>query len=311
MTRVRLAAICVALSCETGALADTNDGKAQALYDEAKGLVAQGNWAAACPKLLDSKRLSAEMKTIYRLAECYERVGKLGAAWRNYQEAAIAAAKAGETEKSRAAIERAAAIEPKIGKLRASSQAQADAELAIDDETIARPWADSALGLDPGEHTIEVRAAGKKPFHATVTIAAGKTATLAVPALETEAATLAPADNKPEAPGAATSTPTPLTTTVGWVLLGAGVVTTGVGGYLAFSASSKYHEADTECGTNGCNAAGFEATNDARRLGNVATFVFSAGVALAAGGVVLLILPRKEPTTVAFTGQGVFLRGSF
>jgi hypothetical protein len=315
--RARLAAICVTLVCASSALAGENESKAQALYDEAKTLVAQGNWAAACPKLLESKRLVAEMKTIYRLAECYEHVGKLGAAWRYYQEAGIAAAKAGETEKSRAAIEHAAAIEPKIGKLRASSQAPADAELEIDGEVMSRPWVDVAFGLDPGEHRIDVHAPGKRSFHAKIIIAAGATVPVVIPPLESEEAEAAAPvsespkpDVPPEAPAAKRA---PITATLGWVLLGAGVVTTGVGGYLALSARSKYHDADEHCGANGCDAEGFAATNDARSLGNVATFVFGAGIAVAATGVVLLVLPRgdAQPTTVAFTGQGLVLRGSF
>jgi hypothetical protein len=316
--RVRFAALCVMLACAPSALAGENETKAQALYDEAKTLVAQNNWAAACPKLLESKRLVAEMKTIYRLAECYEHIGKLGPAWRYYQEAGIAAAKAGETEKSRAAIEHAAAIEPKIGKLRASSQAPADAELEIDGEVMIKPWVDVAFGLDPGEHSINVHAPGKTPFHAKIHIAAGATVPIVIPALSPEDAPVPPpvndtpkSDVPPEAP--VTTKRAPITTTVGWVLLGAGVVTTGVGGYLALSARSKYHDADEHCGANGCDAEGFAATNDARSLGNVATFVFGAGIAVAATGVVLLVLPHgdAQPTTVAFTGQGLMLRGSF
>jgi hypothetical protein len=301
--------------------AETNEEKAQALYDQAKTLVGEGNWDAACPKLLESKKLVADMKTVYRLAECYEHVGKLASAWRNYQEAAIAAAKAGETAKGRAALDRAAAIEPKLGRLRLSSKAPAGATLKVDGEVVPPPWVDASMMIDPGEHTIDVEAPGKKPFHGTVKTTEGTTP-FAIPALESEAsappppATAEPAPIAPPPPETPKepSSPTSMRTKVGWALIGTGVVATGIGGYLALSAKSKYHDADAHCPPSGCDEIGFAQTNDARSQANVATIVMGAGLAIGAAGIVVLVLPHKEETpstTVSVTTQGVLLRGSF
>jgi hypothetical protein len=305
----------------TVAHAETNQEKATALYEQAKTLVADGNWEAACPKLLESKKLVPDMKTVYRLAECYEHVGKLASAWRNYQEAAIAAAKAGETAKGRAALDRAAAIEPNLGRLRFSSKAPANAVLKVDGDVVPAPWADTSFTVDPGEHTIDVEAPGKKPFHATVKTAEGTTP-FAIPALEaaegsapptsTEPAPIAPPP--PETPNEPASTPMSMRTKIGWALLGTGVVATGIGGWVALSAKSKYHDADSHCPQSGCDDIGFAQTNDARSQANVATIVMGAGLAIGAAGVVLLVLPHKEETpstTVSVTTQGLLLRGSF
>jgi hypothetical protein len=318
VNRTSLAVVLALALSPSIAHAETNEQKAQALYDQAKTLVSEGNWEAACPKLLESKRLFADMKTVYRLAECYEHVGKLASAWRNYQEAAIAAAKAGETAKGRAALDRAAAIEPNLGRLRLSSKAPAGATLKVDGEVVPAPWVDTSFTVDPGEHTIDVEAPGKKPFHGTVKTAEGTTP-LAIPALEAdesaapssvEPAPIAPTPETPKEP----STPMTMRTKVGWALIGTGVVATGIGGYLALSAKSKYHDADPHCPPQGCDDVGFAESNDARSQANVATIVMGAGLALGAAGIVLLVLPHNAETpstTVSVTTQGVLLRGSF
>lgn len=321
VNRSSLAVILALVLSPAVASAETNQEKAQALYDQAKSLVEGGNWEAACPKLLESKKLVADMKTVYRLAECYEHVGKIASAWRNYQEAAIAAAKAGETAKGRAALDRAAAIEPKLGRLRLSSKAPAGAVLKVDGEVVPQPWVDTSFTIDPGEHAIDVEAPGKKPFHASVKTAEGTTP-FAIPELEsettapapppasTEPAPMAPAPETPKEASPAMST----RTKVSWALIGTGVVATGIGGYLALSAKSKYHDADAHCPPSGCDDVGFAQTNDARSQANVATFVIGAGLAVGAAGVVLLVLPHGEQspsTTVSLTTQGVLLRGSF
>jgi hypothetical protein len=260
--------------------------KAQGLYDEAKTLAANGDWAAACPKLESSKQLVADMKTVYRLAECYEHVGKPASAWRNYREAAIAATKAGETPKARAALDRAAQLEPKLPKLSVSSLAGDAAELRIDDIVIPPPWVGAPFPVDPGEHAVIVSAPDKKPFKATLTIPNDtSTTSISVPALEDTVKEPMPLPSPVEAKN--TSSASSTTRTLGMVMVGGGVVLTGVGVFLGLKARSKYHDADEHCPAAGCDDVGATETADARSLGNVATIVVGAGLAIGVTGVVL------------------------
>ena len=294
--------------------------RALALYDEAKTLASAGDWASACPRLEESKKLVADMKTVYRLAECYERIGKPASAWRNYREAAIAATKAGETAKARAALDRAAQLEPKLPKLNVTSQAGPTAELRIDDVVIPPPWTDAPFPIDPGEHVVTVTAAEKKPFRASLTVPDDtSTSTLAVPALEDDVKVVAPKPADDVAPIAAPRT-SPMRT-VGLVMIGGGIVVTGIGGFLALKARSKYHDADDHCPAAGCDDVGFSETADARSLGNVATVLVGAGLAIGVTGVVLwATAPTSSDTTtktattsmkIGVTPTGLVWSGAF
>ena len=77
---------------------------------------------------------------------------------------------------------------------------------------------------------------------------------------------------------------------------GAGVAAIGVSSYLTLTARSKYNDAlEAHCGgmANGCDDVGLEDTHDARHRANIATIVFSAGLAAVGGGVALYLLAPK------------------
>ena len=62
----------------------------------------------------------------------------------------------------------------------------------------------------------------------------------------------------------------------------AGIAAIGVSSYLTLSARSKYNDAlAAHCGgmTNGCDDVGLKDTHDARHQANIATIVFSVGLA--------------------------------
>jgi hypothetical protein len=104
------------------ALAQEPKDRAQALFDEARRLMREDKHAEACPKLKESQRLDPGMGTQFRLAECYEAIGKLEAAQSAFREVADAARQAGQAKREAVARERAAAIEAKLAKLKQTSQ---------------------------------------------------------------------------------------------------------------------------------------------------------------------------------------------
>src|ERR1700733_5702276 len=88
-------AIAIAIASEQEARAQTPNpsGKivAEALFEEGRKLVADGNFADACPKFADSQRLDPSPATLLNLASCYEKQGRSASAWVTYREAASAA----------------------------------------------------------------------------------------------------------------------------------------------------------------------------------------------------------------------------
>ena len=306
------------------AFAGEGDVKAQVLYDDAKTLVAAERWTEACPKLEESQKLAPKMNTAYRLAECYEHIGKRASAWRRYRDAAIAATQAGETGKAKAALERAEKLEPTLPKLVVDSKASKETELRLDGAPVAGADVGVAVAIDPGVHELEARASHKKTFRTSVTIPDdASTTTLVVPALEDETATTAgPKTGQPDVAIASPSRRSSATVTVGIVMVGTGIAALGVGGYLALSARSKYHDADAHCPPSGCDDVGAAATSDAQSLGNIATAVIGAGLAIGVTGAVLWITaPSSTDAAHAKSTQpslslslvpgGMLLRGAF
>ena len=63
---------------------------AQALFDDARRLVDQGDVEQACPKFEESNRLDPGIGVQFRLADCYEQVGRLARAWITFVDVAAA-----------------------------------------------------------------------------------------------------------------------------------------------------------------------------------------------------------------------------
>src|SRR5258706_7527469 len=90
---------------------------AQALFDQAKQLVAAQRYSEACPKLEESQRLDPGMGTLFHLADCDEHIGKTATAWAAFLDVAGQARSAGQQPRERIARERAAALEPTLARL--------------------------------------------------------------------------------------------------------------------------------------------------------------------------------------------------
>src|ERR1700735_1999583 len=89
----------VAAGANAAAQAPSNSTvTAEALFEEARSLVAAGKYAEACPKFADSERLGPSVATLLNLANCWEKAGHTATAWATYREAASAANAAGRKD---------------------------------------------------------------------------------------------------------------------------------------------------------------------------------------------------------------------
>jgi hypothetical protein len=207
---------------------------AQVLFDQAMDLLESGRVAEACPKLEESQRLDPGMGTQFRLAECYEKLGKSASAWALYLEVAEAARGAGQSEREAVARQRANALAPRLSRLTLVVPPQlgrvSGLEIRQDGVVLGRTAWGTAVPVDPGERTITVSAPGKRGWQTRVR--AGDRAEaleVRVPVLEDAPHTLgAGEEQKSERHGIAPA-----------ITLG-GVATVGVGiGVLLLSLSSK------------------------------------------------------------------------
>lgn len=172
----------VALACPATALGQQRSpdaAEAQRLFDEAKTLADAGKWVEACPRLAESLRLDPSMTTEFRLADCYERTGRLASAYVHYLAAADAAGQMGELTKERFARERAERLSPKVDRLIIVPPAQNDIRVERDGKIVPRGAWNRPQPVDAGEHTVIVAAPGKTSY-ATIVNTAGNGATLRV-----------------------------------------------------------------------------------------------------------------------------------
>lgn len=329
-SRKLLLVLSLSLSAFTFApLAHASDAAtAEALFDEARRLMTQGNFAAACPQLEESQKLDPGMGTLYNLADCYEKTGRIASAWGAFLDVAAQAKNANQASRESDARARAAALEPKVSKLtiivEGALAQTAGVEVKRDAIAVGKAQWGLALPVDPGEHTLEVSAPGKTPWSGKVQVASnGSAARVALPALvdapiaiaPTAAPTLAPESGDSREPNGKSQR------TIGLVVAGVGVAAIGVGGIFGLMSIGKGSDADdpARCDSNNqCDAAGIELRKDARSLGNLSTVFVIAGAALGAGGAALFFTaPKSDAPRAAFApvvlpgGGGFSLNGSF
>src|ERR1700677_4816556 len=95
----------------------SNQAAAQALFEQARQLMADGKFAEACPKLVESERLDPGAGTLQNLWHCYEKNGQTASAWVTFKDAAAAADVKHRADWSSRARERAQALEPTLSRL--------------------------------------------------------------------------------------------------------------------------------------------------------------------------------------------------
>src|SRR6476661_8517539 len=77
MTMRKLATLCVLVALGSSARADDS----KALFEEGRALAKAGNYTDACDRFERSEQLAPANGTEINLADCYEHVGKLQAAY--------------------------------------------------------------------------------------------------------------------------------------------------------------------------------------------------------------------------------------
>jgi serine/threonine-protein kinase len=294
---------------------------AEALFEDARNLVAAGKYADACPKFAESQRLGPSVSTQLNLANCWEKLGRTASAWATYREAASAASAAGRKDYLSTALRRADALAPKLARLTvtvaqpiAGLQVRRDG-LAVD----AAEWG-TAIPVDTGPHVVDASAPGHRPWSVTVAFEQdGTQATASVPALEElpPEAQAAAADSAgtvaPPMTAAAAATPAADTERsphagngqriAGGVVAGLGVAGIGVAVGLALAAKSKYNDSVNQCEPNNpnlCTPTGVSQRDDARSEGTVASVVMGIGAAaVVAGGIVFFTAPHAKSSSAA------------
>jgi hypothetical protein len=310
-------ALAAAVSSRRARASGDDVATAQLLFDEGRRRMAQGDFANACPKLAESQRLSPAVGTEFNLADCWEHVGKLASSWDAFLDVADLTHRRGEAEREQAARQRADALAARLGRLSIEVPALrriAELEVRRDGELVRDALWGIAVPVDAGDHRVEARAPGRRPWSAVVHTQDGQTASVTVPDLPAapRAVAIDPGDGASVAPPPAPPVLPPVVTplpgadhTAAFVVLGAAVVLAGVGiaGVVEHGGQVNDYNADPTCPAitaSGRPAHCNDLVNSASTWNTVAVVSFVAsGIALAGGLTLWLTAPRPTVATAA------------
>lgn len=305
------------------------------LFDEGMTLFNAGRLAEACPKFEASFRQYPGIGTRGKLAECYEKLGRLATAYRTYRETYQLAMKSGDAVRAQIASERAAALEPRLGRYVIVVPGGSD----LPNLTVSRghipiersTWSTPQF-VDAGTILFEFSA----PNHVTqlrrVTITDGQAIEVRVPklALANGDATATPTEEPEDKAQETSFTPPPYEPErpsewqkpTGLIVAGVGVAGLAASGIFGILAKTKYDDAfdggGCEVSSRRCTAEGQRSVDDARGAATTSTVFAIAGGALAATGLVLYLTApstrstglRVVPTSYGVAGGGVTFAGS-
>jgi hypothetical protein len=330
-SRVFQGGVIAFLGCFLASAARADEGDviaAEALFRSGKDLLAQKDYAHACPKLGESYRLDAASGTLLALAICHEREGKLASAWGEYSDVASRSKVESRPDREMAARGKAAELQAELSTLTIvapDATAVTGFEVKRNGTVIAPAWFGTAVPVDGGTVSIDASAPGKKARHIDITLA---------PSGDRQTVTLLPLDDartepplalppvgpassgasvRPSAiPDAAFSTPSeaaaprpglaPLALT-GLIAGACGVVSLGVGAFFTLRAIDQNNASHNECEGDLCTAAGRQDRNDARSSGDIATATLLGGGVLVAAGAALLLFGRGSREGSAADGR--------
>jgi hypothetical protein len=274
------------------------------LFQDAKSLMSAGRYAEACPKLAESQRLDPGTGTLLALALCHQSQGRSASAWAEFTEVAGAAQKDNRADRVRVSREHIRQLEPTLSRLTItvppSVAGVKGLEVTRDGSWVGPAVWGTAVPLDPGEHTIEAWAPGKKRWTMKVQFTpTGNSQTVAVPALEGAPAAAPPPPSPLPAPMPA-EVPAPSggsgRRTAGFVVGGVGILALGVGAFFGVRAIAKSSDAKARCSPARCTDPQAVSTNDDAKVAAIVSDIgIGLGLAGLGVGVFLLVTAPSAP----------------
>ncbi len=308
----------VAALVSAPAFAQGDPVAAEALFHAAHADMERGEVASACTKFRESQRLDPAVGTVLNIADCSEKLGLLAEAWQRYREAADKLAP--DDERRPYALEKAEALEPRLPRLTIVGESLPDgAVVERDGVPIGAASMGVALPIDPGEHTVVVKASGRRDREYRVKLVEGERRVQRIEVgerLPPTSPTPVPAP-APVVPWPQSTVPTPPSVedddgealrTAGWVVggLGLGITLLGaVAGALTLGSETDIlRECDTS--TKLCESErGVDAAERGVITGPLTTVGLTVGgLGVAVGGILLGVGYSSESTTVSLNANG-------
>jgi tetratricopeptide (TPR) repeat protein len=324
------------------ARAQSNEALAIKAFDEGRAHLKAGKYAEACAAFERSQKLDPANGTLYNLAGCYVKLGKLATAWGAYRTLSETDTNDQRRKDSRA---QASALAPRLPKLVVTVVGGPPADLLVRlDDLDYTPLLAVDNPIDLGAHTLTASAPGHAPWTQDLQITTeGKTTTVEITLVKQEppgdavkpmdpppdvsvppADPIVPGDPSPPAGGASPiDRGPPFSPTLGLVVGGVGVAALATGVVFGLVARGRYQDAQFLCGAEDqlCRAADVDAANafadSARSAATISTVSVIGGAVLVGAGTGMFLYARSREAAVQVTpggggsAVGLTLGGSF
>jgi tetratricopeptide (TPR) repeat protein len=315
------------ISAGPAGLAQSEQEAADDLYRQAVALAKEGKYARACPKFAQSHDIDPAYGAVNLLGVCEDRLGHTAAAHAAFTEALEIARKEKNAARIAEATKELKDLAPRLTNIIVSVRGDsAGITIRADDKPIGKSKWGVATPVNPGAR-IEATAPGKKPWSTTIPIndVAGRTVMVEVPPLEAQSPVAAESAPRPPVAASESAPPTgamppraegprsegagSLQRTLGWVGMGVGVVSAGVGAALGGAASSVWAKAKPGCDSAGqCDDTHLPAAVEAYNLAMGSTVMFIVGGTLFAAGLVSRLTAPLQTGPSAAAGASAGLR---
>lgn len=264
---------------------------ADELFREGRAASEQRDYLTACAKFRESNRLDPAVGTLFNIADCEDKLGRLATAWTLFQE--VAQRLATDDDRRAIALKRVQALEPRVPRLSVhlAASGRSDVTVRRDGVVLGAASLDTALPVNPGEHVVVVEAPGTQPAQFQSSVGEGERAQIAVSI--GAASTDVEKTSTPSAASGAHANHT-LAYVVGGVGV-AGLITGVVAGLLVLDRKSTVND---NCTGHVCNQAGKDAADSGKTLGVVTTIGFITG-AVGLGSATYLYVSAPAPSESA------------
>ena len=312
LSRIASCLMLVAITAATPPVAAQDSAASEALFTRGVADMDAGRFEAGCPALAESYRLDPRAGTMFTLAECEARWGKLASSVAHYSDylglvdRMTAADKARHADRKGISEAKLKKLRPQVPQLSLVLPADAPGDMVVKRDGVVLKGASLGIPLpvDPGEHAISTQLPGGPEHVQKLTIGVGESKQVIVEFVlprSTGAASAAPA------PTATSSSATPAAApsasglrTWGYAAGGIGLAGVVLGSVTGLMSMNKKKTVDDNCDGPVCNQQGLSASEDGRTLANVSTVGFAVGiVGIAAGAILLIAAPRPKSTVSA------------
>jgi hypothetical protein len=281
--------------------AEDVDPIAAAQFDKGVAAMKANDFVTACPAIAESYRLDPRAGTLFTLAECEAKWGKVASAYTHYDEYLQMLERLSSSQrarqKSRVSTAKAQrdALKGARPMLTITLPQNAPTGITVkrDGVQLGGPSLGVPLPVDPGEHVITVTRSEGASQEQRIVLARGEAKTV-----EVELPAAPPVRPVVEVPRIAPDVAAPRGGHAWtYVAFGAGAVGLAVGGVTGALVLGKKDTIDAHCTGRVCDAEGKSAGDSANSLARVSTVATGVGLAGAAVGLVLLLREPSESSS--------------